>query len=269
MKTYSIAFLLILSGLLQAQKPLSFGFNLGYGLGLPTYQYYNSNAVADINETDAINLNNGGGMQLSGFIGIALFNNFRFDVDLHYQKTFGQTIENQSRTGFEIYTNTTKFTFQNLFISTLISYSWNDLGGDSWHPYFSVGPSLYLNGKINQVDNFLMDNDIYDGEIETDMGLSIGFQSTIGIERALNDHLSLRAGIRFRAAYVVPELSTLKVLRKNGVDVLPSLVRDTQVEYVKEYDPAYRPNPNQADRAPYYTIANVGVDLNFGLVYIL
>ena len=247
---------------------MSFGLNAGYGLSLPTYQYYNENEVSGVYETDAINLNNAGGIQLSAFMGLALFNNFRFDIDLHYQRTLGQTIESKTTNGFEVYNNVREISFSNFFVSTLISYSWKDIGKAAWHPYFSFGPSLYFSGRMKTTENFLFQNDIYDQEFETETGLSLGFQSTLGIEKALNDRLSLRVGIRLRAAFIAPKLTTLTLQEKNQEDILSPLVRDTQIEYVKEYDPDYRPTPSKPSRAPYYTNGSIGVDLSFGVIYI-
>ncbi len=246
-------------------KPdVSFHLESGYGFGFPTEVDYFSRGIA-LEQREAYQV--AGGLQIGAAFGVTLHNDFRLLVHGHYQRSpFNEM-------GVEPYGITSTHRFETYAISTLIHYRFTDIS-ESWYPYFSFGPSLYLSGRehstINGGNFFDADPSTLYREMTTDYGVTIGGRATLGLERQLTERLCLTLGLQLRTTFLRPAFGEITLIEEDGKNTTsqyPNAMK--QVEYVESinYNKPLRPSQPIPTRG--YNLGYTGADVVLGLAYYL
>lgn len=280
MKFKLLIITLLFSSAVIAQRDIpptiSVHLDAGYGLSLPAEQFVVYSEDGARTSAESIDLKSAGGLQLALALGIELRNDFRFMVHGHYQRgSLVNIYEEEILQGGDITSirnrNPQSLRFSSFSVSTLVQYRYTKLNR-TWYPVFSIGPSLYVWGQEDYTYNlYTLGGGLnYEAEGNMKTGLSLGGRATIGVERKLSEKLFLSMGLQLRASFIAPKLLTITKIEQEGEDITANYSnRELQLEYLKEYDSNFGPNPSQPQPTAYRARPYVAADLIFSLSYFL
>lgn len=241
--------------------------NVGYAIGTSKQntsflEYENVNFGNNSATFNEAKFSLGGGLNLGGTFGFMFNKNLGFDLGLSYllgskstakRTSVGRTVD------YTLSSNFLRFS-PNLILAT-------EMG--KIKPYAKFGIVLGM-GSVNYENNDNNNGNVDYYKIKMNGGLSIGINSSVGINYDLNDKISLFSEVNSINMAYAPKKGEIVKATNNGADYLSTLTtNEKEIEFVDSY--TFLSGNPQPDSQPYTELKQRlpfgSIGLNFGVKF--